>query len=137
MGIDSAFETAKQVFGEATANLDNIRSEEDAKLQIITRVITEMLGWTHSEIASESHNDNGFSDYLINDGEHNALLIEAKRIGVIELATSTSSQSFYKISGPVLKTALPVIKQAASYRHPIGVRLAVVTDGVTWIIFLP
>ena len=39
---------------------------------------------------------------MLSDSQLNAFLIEAKKIGVIELATHTTSKSVYKISGPVL-----------------------------------
>lgn len=135
--IDEAFERAQAILLDAEINLDKIRSEEDAKLQIITRLLTDVLGWNHGDIAAETPNENGFSDYLVGDSGQNAFVIEAKKIGAISLDTQTSSKSYYKLSGPVLKPALAGIKQAASYCHPIGVPLAVVTDGLLWIIFLP
>ena len=135
--IDRAFEAAKAILEEASSRLDAIRSEEDAKIQIITRLLTEVLGWSHSDISAEHPNDNGFSDYLLTNDERPEFVLEAKRIGVIELETKTVSKSYYKISGPVLKPALEGIKQAASYCYPIGAPLAVVTDGILWIVFLP
>jgi len=137
MGVDAAYEAAKLVLSEAKANLANIRSEADAKLQIITRLLTDVLGWSHGDIASERQNENGFSDYLVSDGDFDAFVIEAKKIGILDLATQTTSKSYYKISGPVLKAAATGIQQAASYCHPLGVQLAVVTDGSIWILFLP
>ena len=137
MAIDLAFAAVQSVVSDARNNINNIRSEEDAKLQIITRMLTEVLAWSHSDISSESHNENGFSDYVISDRGQNAFVIEAKKVGEIDLDTSTTRKSTYKISGPVLRRAIIGIKQAASYCHPLGIQLAVLTDGVKRIIFLP
>jgi cold shock CspA family protein/KaiC/GvpD/RAD55 family RecA-like ATPase len=100
-------------------------------------MLTEVLGWAHSDIGSESPNENGFSDYIVGDGDIDAFAVEAKKIGIIGIATQTTTKSYYKISGPVLKPAATGIQQVASYCHPLGVPLAVLTDGCTWILFLP
>jgi cold shock CspA family protein/predicted type IV restriction endonuclease/energy-coupling factor transporter ATP-binding protein EcfA2 len=137
MTVDSAYELAKNILADVQSRIETIRSEEDAKVQIITRLLTEVLGWAHGDISSESTNENGYSDYLVADGDHRAFVLEAKKIGEIELGTSSRSQGTYKISGPVLKPALPGISQAASYCHPLGIPLAVLSDGLRWIVFLP
>ena len=43
----------------------------------------------------------------------------------------------YKVDGPALKMTLPGITQAASYCLHHGVSYASVTNGITWIAFLP
>jgi cold shock CspA family protein/KaiC/GvpD/RAD55 family RecA-like ATPase len=137
MSVDSAFERAQAIITSVGDRIDAIRSEEDAKVQIITRIVTEVLEWSHEDISSETHHDNGFSDYLITDGEHKAFVIEAKRIGEISIGTASKFKGTYKVNGPVLKPAAVGIAQAASYCHPEGIPLAVLTDGIRWIIFLP
>ena len=137
MGVDSAFDRAQAIISSVSERLDAIRSEEDAKVQIITRIVTEVLEWSHEDIASEIKHDNGFSDYLICDGDHKAFVIEAKRIGEISIGTASNVKGTYKVNGPVLKSAEKGISQAASYCHPEGIPLAVLTDGIKWIIFLP
>jgi vacuolar-type H+-ATPase subunit E/Vma4 len=59
IALDDAHDVAKRIFSEARNHLENIKTEEDAKLQIITRVLTEALGWDHSDISSEHKNENG------------------------------------------------------------------------------
>lgn len=137
MNIDNAYEAAKRVFGDAEANIANILSEEDAKFQLISRVLIEVLGWAHADVSSERPNANGFSDYILSDGERPYFVLEAKKIGAIDLATKNTAEGTYKISGPVLKPAFEGIAQAAGYCHPLGVQLAVLTDGRVWIVFLP
>lgn len=135
--LDTSYEVAKAILGEAAANIENIRSEEDAKLQIITRLLTDALGWAHSDISAERHNENGFSDYIVSDGDHEAFVVEAKKVGIIGVTTHATTLMHYKISGPALRDAFVGIGQAASYAAPLGIQLATLTDGCTWIVFLP
>ena len=64
-----------------------------------------------------------------------------RRLGILLPIPSTGPSSGktgnFKISGPVLKPAITGINQAASYCHPLGIPLAVLTDGLCWIVFLP
>jgi cold shock CspA family protein/energy-coupling factor transporter ATP-binding protein EcfA2 len=135
--VDEAYSSARQIIETATANLEQIKTEEDAKLQIITRLLTEALGWKHTDISAEQPNENGFSDYVVSRDGQAAFVLEAKKVGAITIATHTSAKSHYKISGPVLKPAIEGIRQAASYCHPLGIQLGVLTDGILWIVFLP
>lgn len=137
MTVDQAFESAKRIIEAATAHLEQIKTEEDAKLQIINRFLTEALGWKYTDISTEQPNQNGFSDYVVTRDCQPAFVLEAKKVGAINIATHTTAKSYYKISGPVLRPAIEGIRQAASYCHPLGIQLSVLTDGLLWIVFLP
>ena len=76
-GLDSALERTKDIVDAADENIQNIKTEEDTKLQIITRIITEGLGWSFSDIGAEVRHDNGYSDYLLSNKAKPALIIEA------------------------------------------------------------
>ena len=136
VGLDSAFEKTKGIIDDVLRNVSNIRTEEDAKIQIITRVITEGLNWSFSDIGAEVKHENGFSDYLLSNDGRPALLVEAKRTGSIHVGTSEQERVRHlKISGPGLKNALSGIDQAASYATPNGLPVAVLSDGWAWVIF--
>ncbi|WP_316230534.1 hypothetical protein [Bradyrhizobium sp. SZCCHNR1051] len=135
--IDSAYSRAAAIVAEIEPRLSDVLTEEDAKLQLVTRFLTEVLGWSHSAISAERKNDNGYSDYIVNDAGRPAFLVEAKRIGRLGVLTSAITKQIYRISGPALKQCLDAIEQAASYCAPDGIQLAVVTDGVVWIFFKP
>ena len=138
VGLDSAFEKTKDIVDAAVLNVESIKTEEDAKLQIITRIITKGLKWSLSDIGAEVKHDNGYSDYLLSNDGKPALIIEAKRIGSLEIGTTENHRLRHlKISGPGLKNALPGIGQAARYATEEGLPIAVLTDGLTWIIFKP
>lgn len=137
-GLDSAFEKTKDIIDAAVPNIQSIKTEEDTKLRIITRIITEGLGWSFSDIGAEVKHDNGYSDYLLSNKGKPALIIEAKRIGSLGIGTTKSQQLRHlKISGPGLKNALFGIDQVARYATEEGLPIAVLTNGLTWIIFKP
>ncbi len=45
------FTKIKEIFATADSIREHITTEEDAKLQIIIRVLTEALGWDHKDVA--------------------------------------------------------------------------------------
>ncbi|HEV2678369.1 MAG TPA: hypothetical protein VGV37_27825 [Aliidongia sp.] len=135
--LDRSFDKAKEIFSDVRLNQENISSEEDAKIQIINRILIESLGWHAAELSAERKNENGYSDYIVFNGKRRFFLVEAKRQDLISVSTQARTRQDYKISGPALKPALRGIEQAASYCAPLGIPLAVVTDGATWIIFKP
>lgn len=134
--LDEAETKAQDIYKEIKGNLHNIESEEDAKIQIINRILNECLGWAFTDFKAETHHDNGYSDYILVDNEKPVLLIEAKRIGVFKVNTANADEVRYlKISGSSLKDAMNGIDQAASYSLANGIPITVLTDGITWIIF--
>jgi cold shock CspA family protein/energy-coupling factor transporter ATP-binding protein EcfA2 len=137
MNVDAGYDAAKSILEEARSRLVEITTEEDAKIQVINRILTEALGWNHKDISAERKHENGFSDYVIHVEGNPAFLIEAKRVGVLDLKTKSTTRGQFKISGPVITPAIGGVTQAASYSLPEGIPLCLVTDGVTWIVFLP
>lgn len=135
--LDRAFAAAKALIDDVKPRLGAIASEEDAKIQLVTRFLTEVLGWRHADLSAERKHNNGFSDYIIGAPGQPAMLIEAKRRGALSIATSATTRHYHKISGPALKPALSAIEQAASYSAPEGIQLSIVTDGQCWIFFKP
>ena len=136
--LDNAFASFMIIDSAVHGNRDNIVTEEDSKLQIITRILVESLGWTHDAIRAERRHDNGFSDYVIHDFEKPKILVEAKRIRLLDIRLANQDQSrTLKLNGPALSTARSGITQAAGYASPYGIPLAALTDGLTWIIFKP
>ncbi len=134
--LDDAEKKAQEIYDDIKGNLQNIKTEEDAKIQIINRILNECLGWPYSDFKAENHHENGYSDYILVDNQKPVLLIEAKRIGIIEVNTAeTNKLRHLKISGSSLKKAISGIDQAASYSLSNGIPITVLTDGIVWIIF--
>ncbi|MGH1351240.1 MAG: hypothetical protein ACRBBN_10575, partial [Methyloligellaceae bacterium] len=134
--VDEAFEKAEAIHKDIISFGEKINTEEDTKIQIINRVLCECLGWLPSDISAETHHENGYSDYILSNSSVPALLIEAKRMGAVDVTiTEKSKIKHLKISGPGLKAAQAGINQATSYAAPNGLNIAVLTDGTAWIIY--
>lgn len=138
MGMDAGLVAANDIVAEVGQRFLELETEEDAKLQIIVRIMTEALGWPHGSMLAERAHETGYSDLIFRDGDRNALLIEAKRLGRLEVSVADKSKHrTVKLSSPALKKCKDAIEQAAGYAGPSGLPVAVVTDGVNWIIFKP
>ncbi|MEZ5790058.1 MAG: cold shock domain-containing protein [Nitratireductor sp.] len=133
---DIAYGKCSAIAEEALKHLDKIRSEEDTKIRIINRMLTECLGWAFADVAAETAHENGYSDYLISNNGKGALLVEAKRIGALEITTAEKNKvRHFKLAGPALAKSMSGIDQAARYSMPNGLPISVLTDGIAWIVF--
>lgn len=131
-------EVFRTIYSDVESDASRIVSEEDSKVKIINRILIDVLGWMHSDLKLESKHDNGFSDYILSINGKPACLLEAKRIGKIQIDTKKYEElRNLKISGSSLSGALSGIEQAASYAAPNGLSLAVLTDGMQWVFFKP
>lgn len=136
--IDTALSRLKQIASEADPSNVTIVSEEDTKIQLITRILVEALCWPHRCISAERKHENGYSDYVITDREQPSILLEAKRAGTLRISTANQElHRILKLNGPSLKNCLDGIHQAAGYASPHGIPIAVLTDGTAWIVFKP
>jgi hypothetical protein len=77
MSLDAAHECAKSLIDDVSPRLDSILTEEDAKTQLITRILVEVLGWRHADISNERKHENGYSDYIVGNNSRRAFLVEA------------------------------------------------------------
>ena len=134
--IDVSEEKLKLLLKEVRQDIQTIVSEEDAKVKIINRIFHECLGWSFTQFSCENNHENGFSDYILKINGEPSLVVEAKRIGILGVESAvTDKYRTLKISGSVLKPSNEGIKQAHSYASEAGIPIAVLTDGITWIIF--
>ncbi len=74
-GLDLGFTKIKEIFVTADGIREHITTEEDAKVQIIIRVLIEALGWDHKDVSAERKNTNGFSDYIVSDLSQPAFVV--------------------------------------------------------------
>lgn len=137
MSLDSSFKIAEALCADIEPRLDQIETEQDARVQLINRFLTEVLGWDFADIRTEKYSEAGYADYLISSSGRKRLVIEAKRIGPILINTANRQMATYRVGGPALVAAMPGIRQAASYCLDHGAAYAALTTGVTWIVFLP
>ncbi|MEX1199552.1 MAG: cold shock domain-containing protein [Methylophaga sp.] len=135
--MDEAESALKAINKEIQERISNIKTEEDAKVHIINRIVNECLGWPYSAFRSETKHDNGYSDHiLVDEREKPALLIEAKRIGVIDVKTADKAKlKHLRLDGSAMREAIAGVEQAASYSLTKGIPISVLTDGLLWIVF--
>jgi hypothetical protein len=65
--LDNSYARAVALVNDVEPRLDSIITEEDAKVQLVVRILTEVLGWHHADLSTERKNDNGFSDFIVSD----------------------------------------------------------------------
>lgn len=134
--VDVAEKNFASLLKQVESNLGSVVTEEDAKVKIINRIFNECLGWSFSSFSCENNHDNGFSDYILRVEEEEALVVEAKRIGILGIESAIKDKvRTLKIAGSTLKPSIDGIRQAHSYASEMGIPISVVTDGITWIVF--
>jgi cold shock CspA family protein len=134
--VDLAEKNLKLLLADVRADMVSIESEEDAKVKIINRMFNECLGWSFTQFSCENKHDCGYSDYVMKVGEAPSLVVEAKRLGVLGIdSVIVDKYRSLKISGSSLKLSMDGIRQAFSYASEAGIPIAVVTDGIRWIVF--
>jgi hypothetical protein len=134
--IDPAFERFLRLKPEIESALLANPNESDTRLKVLDRFLFEILEWKHEAVFTEPPTPSGYIDYLLTIGERRgAIVIEAKRSGLLKPATKSDEVMHVALSGPVVKPLLPGIKQAMTYAMENGVSVAAVTDGNTWLFF--
>ncbi|NNM72433.1 ATP-binding protein [Enterovirga aerilata] len=133
---DRAFLTLRTLEPDIRAALAEHPNEADTRLKALDRILFEVMGWKREAVFTEPHTESGFIDYLLTVGDRRgAMVIEAKKAGLLAPATKSNEVSFVSLSGPVVKPLVPGIRQALGYATEKGVAVAAVTDGETWLFF--
>lgn len=133
--LDDAFKKYSELLDDVATRMDDIQTEEDAKIQLVQTTLIDVLGWKTKEITAERKHDSGYSDYILQSLGEPFVVVEAKRIGRISIATAEKGkQKPFRISGPALVNALGAIEQARQYASDEGISLFAVTDGDLWIV---
>jgi energy-coupling factor transporter ATP-binding protein EcfA2 len=135
MNIDSAKEKFDKICKELKAHNTSLETEQDARFQIIDRILVDVLGWDREGIRTEPHVDSGYVDYLISTGGRNRFVVEAKRISKLLIDTHQPRMAAYKVSGPAIQSAMKGMEQAQRYCTDTAVLFSALTTGVEWIGF--
>lgn len=134
--VDPAFERFMKLESDIAAALKSGQNESDTRLKVLDRILFEVLRWQYGAVFTEPHTEFGFIDYLLTIGERRgAMVIEAKRVSLLQPASKSNELMHVALSGPVVKPLLPGISQAMRYANEKGVAVAAVTDGNTWLFF--
>jgi predicted type IV restriction endonuclease len=135
MDIDSAKERFQQLYKEWSEHKLHIETEQDARFQIIDRMLTSVLGWNYKEIKTEPPTESGFIDYLLTYQGRNRFVVEAKRASTLLIDTRNPRVASYKVSGSALASAARGFDQARRYCADTGVLFAALTTGFEWIAY--
>ncbi len=134
--IDLAYERLLKIEPEFSESLRLKPNESDTRLKVLDRFLFEVLNWRHEAVFTEPPTESGYIDYLLTIGErYSAMVIEAKRSGLLQPATKGDEVMHVTLSGPVVRPLVPGIRQAMTYAMENGVAVAAVTDGCTWLFF--
>ncbi|MBR1033858.1 MULTISPECIES: AAA family ATPase [Bradyrhizobium] len=134
--IEQAYERLLKLKPDIEAALAAKPNEADTRLKVLDRFLFEVLEWKQGAVFTEPPTESGYIDYLLTIGERRgAMVLEAKKAGLLQPATKTKELMVVSLSGPVVKPLLAGIKQAMGYALENGVAVAAVTDGNTWLFF--
>ena len=134
--LQKKFQSIADEFKKDGVEVELCETEQDTRMKIIDRVITDVLGWGAENIKTEKHSsDHTYIDYLLKSSGSSRLVIEAKKTGDNLLNTKNQKLSEYVIKGPALQAAKSGIEQVRKYSVNEGVAYACLTNGHQWIVF--
>ena len=136
MTIDVAKQRFDDLYSEWITTRERIETEQDTRFQVIDRMLTDVMGWQHTDIRTEHHEQSGYVDYLLSIKKRNRLVIEAKKQNKFLIDTHNPKVNKYKLGGSALQSARDGIEQARKYCVAHGVSFAVLTTGFEWIFFV-
>ncbi|WP_183085294.1 ATP-binding protein [Trinickia fusca] len=135
-GIDQMLQNFIALEPDMTAALNAAPNESDTRLKALDRILFEVLGWRHESVFTEPVTSSGYIDYLLTVGERRgAIVIEAKRPGLLQANTAAGKSTVLSLTGPVLQPLKDGIRQALTYATEQGTPVAALTDGRCWLFF--
>jgi len=113
-------------------------NESDTRFQIINKIIKHTFFWPDSGIKTESHTNEGYTDYQLIDQGKPYLVIEAKKEKIRFNFSQYSEIGNRKIKVKLLmkdKNTKNTIEQVKNYCQDIGCTYACITNGHEWAFF--
>lgn len=134
--IDEAYKRLVNIRSELEQELAKPLNEAATRFRILDRILTEVLDWQHEQVVPEDPVLEGFIDYnLVNLEGASQIIVEAKKNGRLSPPSASHGSGALALSGAVLKTFMPAVKQALGYAQWKSVPVACVTDGNAWLFF--
>lgn len=135
--IDVAAGCLSALLTEIAGYQDTIHSEQDTRLKVINRILTEVLGWPLESITTEEQAGKGYIDYKLSIGGRARLIVEAKRDGRELGLAGRGAGRDYKLNGAVFATEAVKegIDQGIRYCGQKNAELACITNGREWVVF--
>lgn len=137
--VDQSLEALKQIKESFKEFYDKnlYVTEADTRINLIDKILTEVLLWPEVDIIRESHSESGYLDYSLKINGKKFVCVEAKKEGITFEFPRDKQRKYYKINGSVStdKAVNEAILQVRSYCDDGAIRYAIVTNGYTWIVF--
>jgi hypothetical protein len=133
--VDLAYDNFRTLKAEIEQAQYSLATEDDTRLQLVDRVLIEVLGWPRSSIKCAAATGNGFADYLLSVDDKPRLVVEAKKAGRILVGSRAAGAKTYKAGGPALQEAQDGLRQAQRYCATSGCIFSALTTGIEWIGF--
>src|SRR5689334_11767023 len=76
-------------------------TEADTRINLIDKILKEVLFWPDIEISRESKSENGYLDYLLRINGKKFVCVEAKREGKTFTFPNDKLRKYYKINGVI------------------------------------
>ena len=132
MNIDDAKQRSDELVPQWIEARAKIDTEQHTRFQVIDRILTEVMGWLHTDVHTEPHGPSGYVDYLLSREDRNCFVIEAKKQQLLLVDTRNPKLARYKLGGAAIKSADEGIQQARKYCLDHGVPFAALTTGFEW-----
>lgn len=112
-------------------------TEADTRVNLIDRIINEVLLWPPNDILREPRSENGYLDYLLKVNGKKFICVEAKKEGITFNFPKDKKRKYYKISGSISSdtNVMDAVSQVRTYCDESAIRYAVATNGTCWIVF--
>lgn len=113
-------------------------NESNTRFQIIDKIIKNVFYWPDSGIQTETHTNEGYTDYQLKDKDKTNLVIEAKKEKIKFNFSEYSEVRNRKIKVKVLMkddNTKKTILQVKNYCQDIGCKYACITNGHEWAFF--
>jgi hypothetical protein len=135
--IDESYDKFCKIIEEKKNYEDTVETEQDTRLKIIDRILTESLGWDYKNISTEPSTIDGYIDYVLSSEGLSKVIVEAKRAEFTFDFAKRPSGSSYILNGAVFHedSLKQGIAQAIRYCGQKNTELACVTNGEEWLIF--
>lgn len=134
---DRALASLDELCTETESGDHSDRNEATTRLQVIDKLLMDVLDWPVDQINCEEYHEGGFLDYVVGNPQ-SRLVLEAKRSGLhFEVPAGTDSgtlslRQFYEHS-PINKRA---VDQVLEYCQHAGIPIAVLCNGDQIVTFL-
>lgn len=139
MEVEQALANLKQIkldFAEFLRYNKHI-TEADTRINLIDKILNQVLFWPAPQIRREPRADNGYLDYSLKVNNKEFICVEAKKKDTTFIFPNDKLRKYYKLGGVIStnRELEEAIIQVRGYCDDLGIRFAIITNGDTWVIF--